>query len=112
MDELHGLNVKPLNGRRSLHLKLPRRGSARSLARPVRLDLLGAAPRSLLGKQRGYDFAHQGYGYRLGPILPSRESDSPGKNMAVAVLLVFVQVRFSIGGIVPISGRAEMKYRL
>src|SRR2546429_4041609 len=37
-DELHGLNVKPLNGRRSLHLKLPRRGSARSLARPVRSE--------------------------------------------------------------------------
>jgi len=32
--------------------------------------------------------------------------------MAVAVVLVFVQVRFSIGGILPISGRAEMKYRL
>jgi hypothetical protein len=45
-----------------------------------------------------YDFAHQGYGYRLGPILPSRESDFPGRNMAAAVSLVSVQVRFIIGG--------------
>jgi hypothetical protein len=32
--------------------------------------------------------------------------------MAAAVLLVFVQDRFIIGGILPISGRAEMRYRL
>jgi hypothetical protein len=60
----------------------------------------------------GYDFAHQGYGYRLGPILPSRECDFHARNMAFAVLLVFVQIRFIIGGILPISGSAEMSYKL
>ena len=53
MDELHGLNVKPLNGRRSLHLKLPRRGSARSLARPVRLGLLGSSTTQLNWQTKG-----------------------------------------------------------
>jgi len=53
MDELHGLNVKPVEWTTKLHLKLPRRGSARSLARPVRLGLLGSSTTQLTWQAKG-----------------------------------------------------------
>jgi hypothetical protein len=113
MDELHGLNAKPVEWTTKFAFEGP--------AARQRTILSAASAVGFVGQQRhaaymaskgGYDFAHQGYGYRLGPILPSGECDFPGRNMAAAVLLVSVQVRFIIGGILPISGRAEMRYRL
>lgn len=113
MDELHGLNVKPVEWTTKFAFEAPTARQRAILSTASAVGSIGQQHHAAyLASKGGYDFAHQGYGYRLGPILPSRECDSPGRNMAVAVLLVFVQVRFSIGGILPISGRAEMKYRL
>jgi hypothetical protein len=112
MDELHGLNVKPVEWTTKFAVEAPTARQRTILSTASAVGFIGQHHAAYMARKGGYDFAHQGYGYRLGPILPSRECDFPGRNMAVAVLLVFVQVRFIIGGILPISGRAEMRYRL
>jgi hypothetical protein len=113
MDELHGLNVKPVEWTTKFAVEAPTARQRTILSTASAVGFIGQQHHAAyMARKGGYDFAHQGYGYRLGPILPSRECDFPGRNMAVAVLLVFVQVRFIIGGILPISGRAEMRYRL
>src|SRR5882762_482829 len=94
MDELHGLNVKPVEWTTKFAFEAPtaRQRAILSTASAVGFIVRQHHAAAYFASKGGCDFAHQGYGYRLGPILPSRESDSPGRNMAVAVLLVFVQL--------------------
>src|SRR6266481_1697144 len=82
MDELHGLNVKPVEWTTKFAFEAPTARQRAILSTASAVGFIGQQHHAAyLASKGGYDFAHQGYGYRLGPILPSRESDSPGRNM-------------------------------
>src|SRR5712671_6864144 len=113
MDELHGLNVKPVEWTTKFAFEAPTARQRAILSTASAVGFIGQQHHAAyMASKGGYDFAHQGYGYGLGPILPLRECDFPGRNMSPAVLLVSFQSRFIIVGILPISGRAEMIFRL